>query len=118
MNSESFRIERRQLREKQVEIGTVVFEHIQNIFRRIAEIDNDMAFVFFFSELLAKKALSDPPRPVYHQCGRPAAPFLPCQQIAIYFSFKRVHGYRLLWPTIYPILTIAYHINHEKSSIK
>ena len=77
-----------ELGEEQVEIGAVVLKQFQNIPRRVAEIDDDVAPVFPFGKQLGDIALAHTARAVNEQRGLPVALLLPFQHRTVDFSFQ------------------------------
>lgn len=72
-----------QLGEKHIEVGAVIFKDIQYILRDIPKINNDVAFILVFCELLGNEALANAPCAVNQQSCRSAASLLPRNEVVI-----------------------------------
>ena len=72
-----------QLGEKHIEVGAVIFKDIQYILRDIPEINNDVAFILVFCELLGNETLANAPCSVNQQSCRSAASLLPRNEVVI-----------------------------------
>ena len=83
----------RELCQEEIEVGTLVVKEIKDLTRSVAEVDQDIAFVFLLSKGLGNIALTDAASAVDQQGGLPAALYFPSKQLIIYLSFVFITKY-------------------------